>query len=74
MSPVITPDMSIEDVLVRWPATADVFVRWGVKAMVCGEPAWGTIRENAERAGVSDMDSLCTELSEATGESRVNLV
>lgn len=63
----IIPDMAAEEVLTRWPATARVFVKWGVKAMVCGEPAWGTIRELAEKAGVSDLEGLCRELSEAAG-------
>jgi hypothetical protein len=60
----ITPEMTIEEVLTRWPSTAKVFVKWGLKAMVCGEPAWGTIKELAERSGVSDIEGLCRELSE----------
>ncbi len=66
----ITPDMTIEEVLTRWPATAKVFVKWGVKAMVCGEPAWGTIREQAEKAGVTGerLEALCEELTRAANE------
>ncbi len=69
----ITPEMSIEEVLTRWPATARVFVKWGMKAMVCGEPAWGTIRELAERSGVSDLEGLCRELSDAAEGPQVFL-
>jgi len=69
----ITPDMAVEDVLTRWPATARVFVKWGLRATVCGEPAWGTIRELAEKSGVSDLEGLCEDLTNATGEPRVSL-
>ncbi|MEO0140727.1 MAG: hypothetical protein ABIM88_04170 [candidate division WOR-3 bacterium] len=73
MKTKINPNMSIEDVLLRWPSTAKVFVKWGMRAMVCGEPAWGTIRELAERSGVSDLDGLCKELSEAAEGPQVFL-
>lgn len=69
----ITPDTLVEDVLTRWPATARVFVKWGIKAMVCGEPAWGSIRELAERSGVTDLDGLCRDLSEAAERPQVFL-
>ena len=70
----ITPDMTIEEVLTKWPSTAKVFVKWRVQAMVCGEPAWGTIREQAEKAGVKDLEGLCKDLTDAARGPRVSLL
>ncbi len=65
----IKPDMTIEEVITRWPQTIKVMIKFGIPALVCGEPLWGTIKENAEKYGVKELDKLMDELNKAAGES-----
>ena len=69
MEKKITPEMTVEEVITRWPQTIKVMIKFGIPALVCGEPLWGTIGENAEKYGVKDIDKLIEELNKAAGES-----
>lgn len=69
MADVITPEMTIEEVVVRYPDTVSVFFRHGIPAISCGAPIWGTIRENAEKYGVKDLDALMADLNEVASSS-----
>ncbi len=60
----ITPESTIEEVVVRYPDTVQVFFRHGIPAISCGAPIWGTIQENAEKYGVKDLEALLRELNE----------
>jgi iron-sulfur cluster repair protein YtfE (RIC family) len=60
----ITPESTIEEVVVRYPDTVQVFFRHGIPAISCGAPIWGTIQENAEKYGVKDLEALLKELNE----------
>ncbi|MCF6191700.1 MAG: disulfide oxidoreductase [Candidatus Hydrothermae bacterium] len=60
----ITPESTIEEVVVRYPDTVQIFFRHGIPAISCGAPIWGTIRENAEKYGVQDLDALLRELND----------
>lgn len=60
----ITKDMSIEEVILRYPDSVDIFFKYGIPAIACGSPIWGTIEENAEKYAVNDIDALLKELNE----------
>ena len=60
----ITPESTIEEVVVRYPDTVQVFFRHGIPAISCGAPIWGTIQENAEKYRVEDLEALLRELNE----------
>ncbi len=60
----ITPESTIEEVVVRYPDTVQIFFRHGIPAISCGAPIWGTIRENAEKYGVPDLEALLRELND----------
>ena len=62
----ITKDMTIEEVVKEYPQTVKVFMDFGIQAIVCGDPLWGTIEEEAERAGVKDLDKLLEALNKST--------
>ena len=59
----ITAEMTIEEVVMRYPRTVPVFYKYGLPPIACGEPVWGTIRENAEKEGLTDLEALLRELN-----------
>ncbi len=69
----ITKNMTIEDVVKQYPKTVKVFMDFGIQAIVCGDPLWGTIEEEAERAGVKDIDELLKALNNAAKERFLKL-
>ncbi len=64
----IHEDMLIEEVITKYPQTVGVFMRHRIPCLACGEPLWGTIRENAERYG-ADLELLMQDLRKAARES-----
>lgn len=69
----ITKEMTIEDVVREYPQTVKIFMDFGIKAIVCGEPLWGTIEEEAERFGFKEVDKLLEALNNATKEKFLKL-
>ena len=61
----LTEESTIEELVTRFPQTVNVFIKHGIPCIVCGEPLWGTIKENAEKYGVKDLQSLMYELRSA---------
>ena len=61
----ITAEMTIEEVVMRHPRTVPIFYKHGLTPIACGEPVWGTIRENAERRGIAgpDLEALLHDLN-----------
>ncbi|NPA80242.1 MAG: hypothetical protein GXO29_04250 [Thermotogae bacterium] len=59
----ITADTTVEEVVLRYPDAVDIFFKYGIPAIACGTPIWGTIGENAEKYGVEDLDGLLRELN-----------
>ena len=57
---------TIENVLSRYPQTLKVFQDFGIPAIACGEPIWGTIIENAKQYKVENIDALINALNEAS--------
>ncbi|MEN3044632.1 MAG: hypothetical protein ABDH37_05400 [Candidatus Hydrothermales bacterium] len=60
----ITENNTIEEILVLYPQAIKVFLKYGIPAISCGEPIWGTIKENAEKYGVKNLKNLIEELNE----------
>jgi len=61
----ITRETTIEEVVLKFPQTVEIFFRHGIPAISCGSPLWGTIGENIERYGVTDPEKLLEELQKA---------
>ncbi len=59
----ITVKNRVEDIVLKYPGTVNVFFKHGIPAIACGEPLWGTIEENAKRYRVKDIESLLEELN-----------
>jgi len=63
----ITKDMTVEEVLEKFPQMVEVFMKFNVPCLVCGEPLWGTIEEVAKKYNV-DLAELLFSLNGATDE------
>ena len=50
----ITPTISIEELLDRFPGSVKVLIDKGLPCLVCGEPSWGTLEELAREKGWDD--------------------
>ncbi len=49
----IKPDDLVEDVIQKYPQTVKIFMDFDFPCLICGEPVWGTIRENADRNNIT---------------------
>lgn len=60
----ISSEISIEELVDKYPEAIEFLTRRGIVCIVCGEPAWGTLREVAFRKGITDVEKLVDELAE----------
>ncbi len=60
----ITFDTKIEEVVPLYPDSVKIFMRFGIPAISCGEPIWGTIGEAIKKYNVGKPDELIRELNE----------
>ncbi len=67
MSQKVNADSRVEDTVRNYPETIDVFMDFGINPIVCGEPIWGTIIEEVEKANI-DIDILLKELNDIIEE------
>lgn len=58
----ITKSMTIEEIVEKYPKTVDVFMKFNIPCLVCGEPIWGTLEETARKYNV-EIDKLLEELN-----------
>lgn len=65
----ITIKDRIEDIVLKYPKTVNVFFKYGIPAIACGEPIWGTIEENIEKYGVKSVEKLLEELNKNAEET-----
>lgn len=62
----ITVDITVEKLLELYPKAAAFLQEQGILCFVCGEPAWGTLRELIKGKGL-DPDALFAKLSDFLG-------
>lgn len=63
----IRPEMTVQEVVDRWPATRAVFERYGIPTQTAPFPVWETIEQAAVAQGHWSADQLLGELNQATG-------
>ena len=68
----ITKDMWIEDILKKYPEAQEFLSRRGIVCIMCGEPVWGSLKEQMDEKGFSnkEMDIVLFELNEFIKKSR----
>ena len=57
-------NISMEELLEKYPQAISFLSKRGIVCLVCGEPAWGTLAEQAHKKGIEDIQKLVDELSE----------
>ena len=65
---MVNKDMTIEELVEKYPQTIRPLSEMGVNCVVCGEPLWGTIEENIESKGLTDLDGIITKLNDIISE------
>ncbi len=58
----ITQDMSIMDVVTKWPDTADVFMKHGMGCLGCSAARFENIEQGAMAHGI-DVEALMADLN-----------
>jgi len=59
----ITPDTTIEEIVEDHPELVRPLREFGIKCIACGEPVWGTLKENAEVKGIQNIEEIVVELN-----------
>jgi methionine synthase II (cobalamin-independent) len=59
----IHPDIMVEDLVEEFPKAAGLLLEEGIVCIQCGEPVWGTLKEAAERKGITDIDRIVEKLN-----------
>ena len=58
----ITKNIPIEELIIKFPFSVNYLMNKGIKCVVCGEPIWGTLEDEAREKGFSDHDINQTAL------------
>ena len=53
---IITKEMHVDQILVKYPSLSKIFIEFGLPCLVCGEPFWGTVEELGKQHNVSVSD------------------
>jgi len=61
---MITADIEIEDLVNQYPEVVGLLMQKGIVCIQCGTPIWGTLKEAAERKGVTDVEGLVMALND----------
>ncbi len=67
----ITKDMTLGDVVSRYPEAAMVMVKYGLHCIGCHVAAWESIEDGARSHGISgkDLKRMLEEMNEAVAKS-----
>ncbi len=78
MKEYIRRETTIEEIVSDYPELVRPLMEYGIKCVVCGEPIWGTVEENAKEKGIENLDQIIVQLNEIVnrehaGEQSQNL-
>lgn len=64
MADDITKEITIEELVTKYPKSVTFLMEKGIRCLACGEPIWGTLESAAAEKGYSpeQIDDLVTEL------------
>lgn len=64
---MFSKDITIEELIEKFPGAIPILNNYGVKCFICGEPTWGTVEESAKEKGMTDekIDEVMKELNDA---------
>ncbi len=50
----INPDILVEDLVAKYPASVPFLLQKGIQCIVCGEPIWGTLENAIKEKGFAN--------------------
>jgi iron-sulfur cluster repair protein YtfE (RIC family) len=74
MAKKVEKDVTIEELVIKFPESVKFLMDKGIKCIACGEPVWGTLEENAKEKGMDDdtIEEVVEELNEIISEKEEN--
>ncbi len=71
MNTNITLDTTIEDLVERYPDAVSFLMEYGIRCLICGDPAWGTLKEAMREKNFSreKMEEVLAALRRNLGRS-----
>ncbi len=64
----IYKDMLIEDLVEQFPQLVAPLMDMGIVCLICGEAAWGSLEEQAESKGLTNIDEIVQKLNTILNE------
>lgn len=68
---MITRDMKIEEIVIKYPTTLKVFQKYGLECLYCSAVSYENIEEGARIHGI-DIVTLLEELERCCKENKAN--
>ena len=59
----ISANTTIEEIVREYPELIRPLMQFGIKCVMCGEPIWGTLEENAQEKGIKNLNEIVKELN-----------
>ncbi len=59
----IDENILIEELVEEFPQLVRPLMEYGIVCLVCGEPAWGTLREQAESKNITNLPEILVNLN-----------
>ena len=68
---MITKEITIEELVTVLPESVSYLMEKGIRALICGEPIWGTLEEIVLAIGYTpeDLDKIVDELNQLKDKS-----
>lgn len=68
---LITKDMTIGEVVSKYPQTMPIFFSHGLPCVGCHVAQWESVEEGALAHGIKDIDSLVKDLNKVAQKSEI---
>lgn len=68
---LITKDMTIGEVVSKYPQTMPIFFSYGLPCAGCHVAQWESVEEGALAHGIKDIYSLVKDLNKVAGKSKI---
>ena len=60
---VISENILIEELVEDYPQLVRPLMEMGIVCLKCGEPAWGTLKEQAEAKSITNLNEIVDKLN-----------
>lgn len=61
---MITGEEFIDELLENYPQINNFFLKYNISLLVCGEPAWGSLKNFLKTKNIQNIDKIINELNE----------